>query len=74
MKKILLFLVLSACTNDLVYSTLGIDVRAPDEFLVKVNPPLVMPKDFNLSEPTEQAMQQNDSSLSEGEKALLTQT
>jgi hypothetical protein len=75
MKKILLFLVLTACTNDLVYSTLGLDVKAPDEFLVNVNPPLVIPENFNLPEPkNEIPPQPAPASLSDAEASLLRQT
>ena len=44
-------LALAACTGNEVQETLGIDRRAPDEFVVYSRPPLSVPPEFDLKPP-----------------------
>jgi hypothetical protein len=64
-------LLLAACSGGEVNETLGLNRRAPDEFVVVSRPPLVVPPDFDLSPPRPGEDSPHAVSTEEQARALL---
>lgn len=68
---VFMLLVLAGCGN-INRETLGMNKKAPNEFMVTTRPPLSLPPEYDLRpvvEPKQQAS--DDKDLSEGEEGLL---
>jgi hypothetical protein len=77
---ILLLLLCQGCVGTSLSRHFGLETKAPDEFLVVSQPPLVIPGEFNLPIPTDgadnahKAISDNSSgnkNYSQGENMLL---
>jgi hypothetical protein len=84
MKKIsliLLLLLCQGCVGTSLSKSFGLETKAPDEFLVSSQPPLVIPSEFNLPTPKNDTGNSNifvpsttsnsDKNYSQGENMLL---
>lgn len=70
---IILFIVLimSGCSGGGIRKTLGVDKKAPDEFMVLSRPPLSVPPEFNLDPPSDGDTKSRSTSL-EAKEAIFS--
>lgn len=64
-------MIIAGCSNDLK-SSLGLRKQAPDEFVVISNPPLSMPPEFSLQQPSQLQPDGNANPALDKEKKLST--
>lgn len=64
-------LALAGCSD--FKQAVGLEPTMPDEFAVELNPPLVIPPEFNLRPPTPGAPRPQDESMTKQAKAVIDQ-